>query len=1033
MKTLFELCKPRDSVFNDTKREDVLNLSDLVENRINPNEFFQENFLTQGMNVLFETTFKRFKRQSNTGIIKLTQAMGGGKTHNMLGLGLLAMHPDFREKVLGKSFKDDYLGKIKVVAFTGRESDAPYGIWGAIAEQLGKKEALKDYYSPLRAPGENAWITLLQGEPLLIMLDELPPYLENAKATVVGNADLSVVTRTALSNLFSALGKEQLSNVCLVVSDLKATYESGSELLQSTFKELENEINRSALNIEPVGSTSDEIYQILKKRLFDQVPDASEINEISMGYKNAVHDAKQMGLTNYSSDSLYVGIKDSYPFHPSIRDLYARFKENPGFQQTRGLIRLMRQIIRQLYTGDQCSAQSKYMVNVFDFNLNDRNMYTTVTQIKQSLANAVSHDIASSGKAVAEELDSVYGDTLVQDVSKLILVASLADVPHALLGLSMSDTIGYLCAPNKDITGIKKALDELRMKAWYLDQDKDGRIYFKNTKNMIAELHSLVESYDNEHAKKELRTFLEQRFKPVVLDCYQAIQVFPAVDDIQLSADKITLILFEPFVGTGLHPELQKFYDNTTYKNRVMFLSGQRDVMNRLYTSAKELKAIEKIIANMIDEKIPESNQQYQIALDTRDKKVMSVLQVSRETFATLHFPIKTGLTSADFLMEFKENNYKGEEQIRKLLESKQKFTTDNSSDTFRKKCEDRLFTVKEMRWSDVKERAAIEISWQWHIPRALDDLKNDAIRKDIWRENGGYIERGPFAKEKTNVIIQIKEHNPEHGTTTLKVIPQFGDKVYYEVGGTATQVSEPVQDLNHFITSELKLSFLCIDSNGEHEPGDALEWKCDIKIKNDVKTTANGTSIKFQAHPKAKILYTTDGSNPKVNGGVYNGEFIAPVNATYIQVVAEHSGEYFDLQTIHVEKSKAKGLNINKEVKLDLYKRHRTNDTSETFKDIAILKKHGATIADISVAIMKSEQSNSGWVELTIDPTTKVDLTKLEQAIEVIRGGILSEGKANITLEYNTIGFEKGQLFLDWASERGISLDDIKETEIKQ
>jgi len=35
------------------------------------------------------------------------------------------------------------VGKVKVIAFTGRESDAPYGIWGAIADQLGKKEYLE--------------------------------------------------------------------------------------------------------------------------------------------------------------------------------------------------------------------------------------------------------------------------------------------------------------------------------------------------------------------------------------------------------------------------------------------------------------------------------------------------------------------------------------------------------------------------------------------------------------------------------------------------------------------------------------------------------------------------------------------------------------------------------------------------------------------------------------------------------------------------------------------------------------------------
>lgn len=583
MKTLFELCKPRQSVFDETKREDVLNLSDLVEGQIDPADFFEENYLTDGMNLLFDTAFKRFNSQGATGVIKLTQAMGGGKTHNMLALGLLAGYPKYREKIMKNGAQYKTMGKVRVVAFSGRESDAPLGIWGSIAEQLGKKDVFQAYYAPLSAPGETAWINLLHGEPLLILLDELPPYLENAKSKMIGNTDLCVVSTTALSNLFTALGKAQLANVCLVISDLKATYESGSEIIRSTFKELENEVNRSAINIEPVGSSSDEVYYILKKRLFKNIPLADEINQIAIGYKEAVSQGKQMGFTSMAPEHIYTGIKDSYPFHPSIKDLYARFKENQGFQQTRGLIRLMRQIIAQLFSGDQCLAKTKYLVNVFDFDLNDPAMLTTVTQIKPSLTNAIAHDIASGGKAVAEEIDNQYQQRLVQDLSRLILVASLADVPDALLGLTLQEIIGNLCEPGRDIGGLKKGLDDFQMKAWYLEHDKDGKLFFKNTKNMIAELHSLVESYDNEGVKSTtLKTFLEEKFKPTVADCYQNVLIFPAIDDINLSVDKISLVLFEPYTGGGLHPDLKSLYDNTPYKNRVLFLSGQRDTMNRL-------------------------------------------------------------------------------------------------------------------------------------------------------------------------------------------------------------------------------------------------------------------------------------------------------------------------------------------------------------------------------------------------------------------------------------------------------------------
>ena len=148
----------------------------------------------------------------------------------------------------------------------------------------------------------------------------------------------------------------------------------------------------------------------------------------------------------------------------------------------------MRIIISQLYRGDKPKAQEKYLVNVYDFDLNDPEMLTAVTQIKPSLANAIAHDIASSGKAVAEIVDATMNETCMQELAKLVLVSSLADIPNALLGLSLQETIGYLCEPGKDITRVKRALDEFVMRAWYLFTDRDGRIFFKNTKNLIAEL-----------------------------------------------------------------------------------------------------------------------------------------------------------------------------------------------------------------------------------------------------------------------------------------------------------------------------------------------------------------------------------------------------------------------------------------------------------------------------------------------------------------------------------------------------------------
>ncbi len=715
MNSVFDLCKPRENVFADTAREDVLNLSDLVEGRINAEKFFDENFKTKGMEILFNTAFSRFQGKSETGVIRLTQAMGGGKTHNMLALALLAQNPKLRKKIIGNEYND--IGEIKVIAFSGRESDAEFGIWGSLAEQLGKKDLFAPLYSPLRAPGEGAWIHLLKGQKVLILLDELPPYLENARSVMIGNSDLCDVTINALSNLFSALGKEQMANVCLVFSDLKATYESGSALLQSSFKELENEANRISINIEPVALNSDEIYDILRTRLFENCPTGSdpEVLEIAKDYKEAVSHASKSGLTSYSADKVYLGVRDSYPFHPSIKDLYARFKENQNFQQTRGLIRLMRQIVRQFYESGRATETS--LISVYDFDLNDNRMLSFIREIKPSLDNAINHDIAQHGKAVAEIIDEQNVDTTsfpyAQMLSKLLPMSSLNDTVNGLQGLNESDMLGYLCEPGIDLNQYKKVFEDIKTQCWYLKMDNRGRYYFQNTKNMVAEMNTLVDSYSNEQARKELKAFLKTSFEPKLKNCYELLYVMPAVDEIIPDQHKISLVIYEPYAGSGIHPDLNTFYENTVFKNRVMFLTGQRSIMEKLYENSKRLTAIRQILQNMKDEHVPESDQQYSEARIQEDKATQALLSTIRETFVTLWYPFKSGLTSDDFKLEFRENRFNGEEQIVKTLTEAAQFSDFSSEDreleTLRKKCEARIFSQKEMTWSQIQERAATE------------------------------------------------------------------------------------------------------------------------------------------------------------------------------------------------------------------------------------------------------------------------------------------------------------------------------------
>ena len=371
--TLKTHCTPRNSVFVADRRATVLNLDTFLKGKVHGGEFFDENYFTNGMTTLVDRAFRHLSGTgAGSSVFLLSQAMGGGKTHSMIGLGLLARDPELRRRVLGVKDPAPQLGRCRVVGFNGRSTDAPGGIWGSIAEQLNRAEQFARYVSPLlSAPGPEAWKQLLGGDPLVLFLDELPPYLEYAVAVPVGNADLGVVTTTALANLFVAVA--EMDNVCLVLSDLAGSnFSIGQANLQAAFgravQGISAESKRIAVPITPVNPNGDELYHILRKRLFAAVAPQPEINRVAAAYRDALRDAARMNLTSTTPESLYSRVTDAYPFHPDLRELVGKFKENDGFQQTRGVIRLMQMVVADLWKSGK--AEGKDLIHPYDIDFN---------------------------------------------------------------------------------------------------------------------------------------------------------------------------------------------------------------------------------------------------------------------------------------------------------------------------------------------------------------------------------------------------------------------------------------------------------------------------------------------------------------------------------------------------------------------------------------------------------------------------------------------------------------------------------------
>jgi hypothetical protein len=555
----------------------------------------------------------------------------------------------------------------------------------------------------------------------------------------------------------------------------------------------------------------------------------------------------------------------------------------------------------------------------------------------------------------------------------------------------------------------KDILGTLSTKAWYLHANREGLLYFKNVQNLVAKLKTTAESYNREASLQELRSFLGAIFTPVLKDCYQEVLALPPVDDIHITPDRVSLVICEPCPGGGLHPDLRKFYEDLDYKNRILFLTGTRNILEALLETAAELKAITHILAEMDTEKLSANDPQRLAASEMRDKISLRLLSATRETFTTLVYPHGEQLMNADFLMQFTDNNYNGEKQIRDTLKAKQKFTEDITSDTFRKKCEQRLLTQKVMPWSEVKKRAAMTPVWQWHRMDALDILKHELVHKDQWRENGNYVEKPPFPKPQTDVRIQELQRDDDTGEVTLRLTPVSGDTVHYEVGAQATPASAKVSDPKQFKTSELVASFLYMDSKGEYDTGAAVPWQNRITIKSRTYQSGTDKMVELRTAPAAPLRYTTDGSDPKLCGAVYDGPFVVPPGTLVVLAVAEKHGIVSECHRLTIDWDDG-GVRPDPNQPVTWKREHAPKTTQETYEFLDRLRKYQVTVPGPRVDI-----AGQHWLELTCDDRLALSAEQLEEVINHLRG-LLCEGQ--VALEARALYFPTGQQLLDWVAD---------------
>lgn len=154
MKTVKDACELQPNALTIKLSDQIEQLDELITAEGDGSAFFEKTYITQGMQDLISEGLARLARASSQAIFHLKQAMGGGKTHLLVGFGLLAKHPGLRKKYCGGIPQASAFDIASIAAFNGRNNPDHF-FWGELANQLGKGDQFKAFWaSGPKAPDE---------------------------------------------------------------------------------------------------------------------------------------------------------------------------------------------------------------------------------------------------------------------------------------------------------------------------------------------------------------------------------------------------------------------------------------------------------------------------------------------------------------------------------------------------------------------------------------------------------------------------------------------------------------------------------------------------------------------------------------------------------------------------------------------------------------------------------------------------------------------------------------------------------------
>ena len=586
-------------------------------------------------------------------------------------------------------------------------------LWGYIADKLGEPTSWRRSGGTApKTPGVDEWVAVLGDEPVLILLDELPSYLQMAQGEPVGATTLGDLTIGALERLFNALPR--CPRACVVVTNLKDdVYLDGSGQLRTLIENLTKHYDRNAQAITPVQQNTGEVFAIVRKRLFDGLPSADRIDEVAQAYVAALQKAKRVDTIPTTPETFIERIRETYPFHPSIRDIVARFAENRGYQKTRALIRLLRLAVR----GALAREDNAFLIGLQHLDFNDQATLEEIRKINPAYAQRDLARRRRPGQRARREdrrsrrqFDRVGRGQGAADVVAVRRRNAAArahgwrtdrDAGRS-LARSLGDQGGARPPARPGVVSVPGRRPARLLRS---DRQRHGRDHRDRRRTS-----------PRSRSTRRCATSCRRSSSPRLGQLYSdRMAILPALDEIQLDDDRPTLIILER-PADKLPQDFVDWWNKQDLQNRVLVLTADPnavdDAAHERAANARDRqgRGADQGAARLRDRR------RWRNSRACKDREAAGFTSALRETFKTIVFPMTQGAAHGRRFphgvrpqrLFRRAADHRHADQARKVHPDRTSST--RSSTTIRLDAEEILFDADAVQQSSLRRNAAVRL-----------------------------------------------------------------------------------------------------------------------------------------------------------------------------------------------------------------------------------------------------------------------------------------------------------------------------------